>query len=379
MVTQSSYPTVNHPNRVAKGGALLGGTRYRIPGLLKWSLLWSLQQCLADVCSQQPDRQRCMGGEGWTAKVISGALLGQLYLLGSSGKHLWCGQKKVSTLCLSRWIRVSGYDCRAYFHMAQTHSRPPATGIVTDKKDCPEESKVWVIQEKRYLLECCRSSTASWARGGIVTLLCTLWPHLKHCVQVWVSQYKKDIKQLEPVQRRAMKVVKDMKGKACEEQLRSFVLLSPEQRKLRVSSHYQCSSSFPCCPIFRSQKKTNAIYISSALGCFCTFQYEPPTVYQVFDIPAHVCQTVTSPGFWRDTSLSESTQRKLLGWEHCEPTAFNYSAISHAQTALIIQALCGWGWEFSFGICPAQQNDRSECLFHMVCSWMPFWRLLDSG
>lgn len=255
MVTQSSYPTVNHPNRVAKGGALLGGTRYRIPGLLKWSLLWSLQQCLADVCSQQPDRQRCMGGEGWTAKVISGALLGQLYLLGSSGKHLWCGQKKVSTLCLSRWIRVSGYDCRAYFHMAQTHSRPPVTGIVTDKKDCPEESKVWVIQEKRYLLECCRSSTASWARGGTVTLLCTLWPHLKHCVQVWVSQYKKDIKQLEPVQRRAMKVVKDMKGKVCEEPLRSFVLLSPEQRKLRVSSHYQCSSSFPCCPIFRSQKK----------------------------------------------------------------------------------------------------------------------------
>lgn len=106
---------------------------------------------------------------------------------------------------------------------------------------------------------------------------------------------------------------KDPEGKACEEQLRSFVLLSPEQRKLRVSSHYQCSSSFPCCPIFRSQKKTNAIYISSALGCFCTFQYEPPTVYQVFDIPAHVCQTVTSPGFWRDTSLSESTQRKLLG------------------------------------------------------------------
>lgn len=37
---------------------------------------------------------------------------------------------------------VSRYDCMAYFPMAQTHSCPPISGIVTDEKDCPEESKV---------------------------------------------------------------------------------------------------------------------------------------------------------------------------------------------------------------------------------------------
>lgn len=63
-------------------------------------------------------------------------------------------------------------------------------------------------------------------------------------MQVWVSQYKKDIKQLEPVQRRVMNMVKGMKGKVCEEQLRSLGLFSPEQRKLRVSSHSPMLTEF---------------------------------------------------------------------------------------------------------------------------------------
>lgn len=111
---------------------------------------------------------------------------------------------------------------------------------------------------------------------------------------------------------------------------------------------------------------------------FAHSQMNPPTVYQVFDIPGHVCQAVTSPGFWRDTSVSGGALRKLLGSEHCEPTASDYGAISYAQTVLIIQALGECGWELSFGICPALQNDRYKCLFHMVCSQIPFWHFLDN-
>jgi len=51
-------------------------------------------------------------------------------------------------------------------------------------------------------------------------------PHLAYSVKFWVSQYKKDIKLLARVQKRATKMVKGLKGKAYQEQLRSLGLCS---------------------------------------------------------------------------------------------------------------------------------------------------------
>ena len=48
-------------------------------------------------------------------------------------------------------------------------------------------------------------------------------------MQFGAPQYK-DIKLLENIQRRAMKVGKDLEGKMDEEQLRFLGLFSPEQR-----------------------------------------------------------------------------------------------------------------------------------------------------
>ena len=93
----------------------------------------------------------------------------------------------------------------------------------------------YVVLKASRLLGMLHRSIQSKVKAIILLLYISLVrPHLEYCVQAWSPYYRKDIDKLEKVQRRAVRMITDLRGALYREKLLELGLFSFEKRQIRA-------------------------------------------------------------------------------------------------------------------------------------------------
>ncbi|KAK4810867.1 hypothetical protein QYF61_008839 [Mycteria americana] len=143
---------------------------------------------------------------------------------------------------LEHWAIINGMKfnknkCRV-LHLGRSNTgHNPAErdlGVLVDSRLNRSQQCALAAKRANHILGCIKHSITSCSKEVIIPpYLALVQPHHDYCVKFWAPQFKKDVKVLECVQRRATRLVKGLEGMSYEEQLRTLGLSSLKKRRLR--------------------------------------------------------------------------------------------------------------------------------------------------
>ena len=107
-----------------------------------------------------------------------------------------------------------------------------ALGLLVDENQSVAQQCVLTAQKANYILGCAKKKMLAVEQEMRLSHSAPVRPHREYCIQAWDPQHEAEVKLLEWVQMRAMKMIRGLEQVLCEGRLRKLRLYRQKKRRL---------------------------------------------------------------------------------------------------------------------------------------------------